>query len=465
MSFNGNLQPSGDAGEDLTTKGDLHGYSTENTRLPVGADTNILQANSATSTGLEWIVAGGGGGIEQSFTITGSGTTTPTSQTGFKGIIMDMRDVTGGTLTCNVDGSAYLVGTSGNAYALAVNPTTSLNFVGAGAGRQLTTASYVQASNKTTGASSPIGLWCDPTGANWGHGGGLSDGNVYGTMGVTSQWDITSFIDDLDLYSDNTNGSTRTTGCCWRYTGNGTTDVPSNPVDHTGGTGVFGGTYTNSIQVGMTGYFNGEGFKKVDYNYIYPDGAWRAGGGAIGEQPVHTDPIDNDMYGLHTTITQQNYFTTGRQHDKMYKWEVPVGNIFGNIAYIDNSSSASNSGLGICASTTNGDACVYQEKDISAQLTDMVDISFTNDGLWCIVAGASGNLYSYVLTVAYDLTTATYDQTYSTSAQSTSIGGVQVKADGEAVYVLDSTSAPNSIFEYNTIGALAGTARIVIIGS
>jgi len=61
LSFNGNLQPSSDAGEDLTTKGDLHGYSTVNTRFPVGSDTNILQANSATSTGLEWIASGGGG--------------------------------------------------------------------------------------------------------------------------------------------------------------------------------------------------------------------------------------------------------------------------------------------------------------------------------------------------------------------------------------------------------------------
>ena len=83
MSFNGNLQPSSDVGEDLTNKGDLHTFSTENTALPVGADTRILQANSATSTGLEWIVAGGGG-IAEDFTVTTKTTTTPTSQTGVK---------------------------------------------------------------------------------------------------------------------------------------------------------------------------------------------------------------------------------------------------------------------------------------------------------------------------------------------------------------------------------------------
>ncbi len=54
MSFNGNLQPSSDAGEDLTTKGDIHGYSTENTRVPVGSDTQVLNADSTASLGIDW---------------------------------------------------------------------------------------------------------------------------------------------------------------------------------------------------------------------------------------------------------------------------------------------------------------------------------------------------------------------------------------------------------------------------
>ena len=60
MSFNGNLQPSSDAGEDLTTKGDIHGYSTENTRVPIGTDEYVLTADSTNSYGFAWKEAAGG---------------------------------------------------------------------------------------------------------------------------------------------------------------------------------------------------------------------------------------------------------------------------------------------------------------------------------------------------------------------------------------------------------------------
>jgi len=60
LSFNGNLQPSSDAGEDLTTKGDVHGFSTENTRVPIGTDNYVLTADSTNSYGLAWKEAAGG---------------------------------------------------------------------------------------------------------------------------------------------------------------------------------------------------------------------------------------------------------------------------------------------------------------------------------------------------------------------------------------------------------------------
>ena len=44
----------GGAASPLTTKGDLFTYSLEDARLPVGTDNQLLVANSATPSGLEW---------------------------------------------------------------------------------------------------------------------------------------------------------------------------------------------------------------------------------------------------------------------------------------------------------------------------------------------------------------------------------------------------------------------------
>jgi len=75
----------------LTTKGDLYTYSTTDARLGVGTNGQILSANSATATGLEWIDAP-----------TGGGATT----------LSELTDVTSATQT-----AGFVLASSGGAYA------------------------------------------------------------------------------------------------------------------------------------------------------------------------------------------------------------------------------------------------------------------------------------------------------------------------------------------------------------
>ena len=49
-----------DSGTDLTTKGDVHGYSTSNTRIPVGDDDTVLTADSSEALGVKWATPAGG---------------------------------------------------------------------------------------------------------------------------------------------------------------------------------------------------------------------------------------------------------------------------------------------------------------------------------------------------------------------------------------------------------------------
>lgn len=45
----------------LTTKGDIYGRSTVDSRIPVGADSFVLTADSTQALGLKWVAPGGGG--------------------------------------------------------------------------------------------------------------------------------------------------------------------------------------------------------------------------------------------------------------------------------------------------------------------------------------------------------------------------------------------------------------------
>ena len=56
------LAPGSDEGTDLTTKGDIHGYSSSNTRIPIGDNDQVLTADSSQALGLKWATPAGGGG-------------------------------------------------------------------------------------------------------------------------------------------------------------------------------------------------------------------------------------------------------------------------------------------------------------------------------------------------------------------------------------------------------------------
>ena len=106
------------------------------------------------------------------------------------------------------------------------------------------------------------------------------------------------------------------------------------------------------------------------------------------------------------------------------------------------------------------------ELDHSAQFTgDGLDCSVTSDGKFCAILSQAGNIYGYELATAWDLSTSSFTASFSTTAQSSDIRGVQIHPSGNSVYVLDGQNATNNpIFEYDTSGAVNGNIKIVIIG-
>jgi len=60
-------------GSPLSTKGDIHGFTTVDARVPVGADAQVLTADSAEALGIKWAAAAGGAGTATPAYLTGFG--------------------------------------------------------------------------------------------------------------------------------------------------------------------------------------------------------------------------------------------------------------------------------------------------------------------------------------------------------------------------------------------------------
>lgn len=97
-------------------------------------------------------------------------------------------------------------------------------------------------------------------------------------------------------------------------------------------------------------------------------------------------------------------------------------------------------------------ASYSQSFDISAQDTAVTGLLFKPDGLKMYVTGsANDSIYEYDLSSAWDVSTASYLQSFSLASQDTVPAGTFLKPDGTKMYVTGTVN--DSIFEYDLSSA------------
>lgn len=93
-------------------------------------------------------------------------------------------------------------------------------------------------------------------------------------------------------------------------------------------------------------------------------------------------------------------------------------------------------------------AVFSQNFSIAAQETAPGAISFKGDGTKMFIGGAIGDsIYEYTLSTPWDVSTASYTQSFSVASQETNIGGLQFSTDGTEMFIVGTIS--DSVFRYS----------------
>jgi hypothetical protein len=106
-------------------------------------------------------------------------------------------------------------------------------------------------------------------------------------------------------------------------------------------------------------------------------------------------------------------------------------------------------------------ASFSQSFSVSTQEIQPRGLAFNNDGTKMFVTGGSGDdVNEYTLSTGFDVSTATYSQNFSVSAQIISPSGIAFNSDGTKMFICGSTN--DSVFEYAlTSGFNVSTASFI----
>jgi len=96
-------------------------------------------------------------------------------------------------------------------------------------------------------------------------------------------------------------------------------------------------------------------------------------------------------------------------------------------------------------------AAFNQSVDVSAQIDAVAGLAFKPDGTQLYGVGSNSNeLYQYSLSTAFGVSTRSFDQSLDLSVQIGSPGGVTFKPDGNELYICDNSNANISQFSLST---------------
>tara|TARA_R110002126_G_scaffold61868_1_gene159756 strand:+ start:188 stop:1390 length:1203 start_codon:yes stop_codon:yes gene_type:complete len=399
--MSGGMKGGGGVSEEmLTTKGDTHGYTTENARVPIGTNDQVLTADSTTALGLAWKTSGGG--IEYS-ELTTATTFTPTVQTGLVKVTVDGTDMTSGNIDVNVDGSSIKNVTAGTFENRVVNPATSLSIVS-----NTATAPAFSAASYDSVSFSIASQETNPRGMDF-----KPDGTIMYIMGNNTAWQYT-----LSTAWDLSTASYASKSFFAGAQDNSTYDIKFKPD----GTSMYiVGSTSDSV-----------------HQYTLST-AWDISTASYASKSLSVTSQDNSPLGLTFKPDGTIMYIAGNQNDSIYQYTLSTAWDLSTASYASKLFS------------------------VSSQLNQALAVVFNSDGTKMYVSRNTSDAtsYQYSLSTAWDITTSSYDSaSFSFLTQDIYPSKISFSSDATKMFMLGGFN--KTVYQYSTAGTFAGTARISI---
>jgi len=191
-------------------------------------------------------------------------------------------------------------------------------------------------------------------------------------------------------------------------------------------------------------------------------------------QSFDVSPQDPDPQGLAFKPDGSQLYVVGNSNDNVYQYglstafdvstasfrrsldvspqdSTPKGLAFkpdGSQLYVVGDANINVYQYGLSTAFDISTASFSQSFDVSSQILDPTGLAFKPDGSQLYVDGGEfDKINQYGLSTAYDVSTASFSQSFDVSPQDTDSVGVAFKPDGSQMYVVGRSNA--SVFEYS----------------
>jgi sugar lactone lactonase YvrE len=343
----------------------------------------------------------------------------------------------------------------------------------------ISTASYVQNFSVVTEETNPTGLFFKPDGTKMYVLGALGDDvNEYN---LSTAWDISSasYVQTFSVKSQETAPSDlffKPDGTKMYVVGSSGDDVNeynlSTPWDVSTASYVQN-FFVSAQETSPTGLFfkpDGSGFYVVgsgtDEVHQYTIGGFSVAAQDLAPTGLFFKPDGTKMYVLGSTGDDVN------EYDLSSAWDISTASYLQNFSvasqegspgdfyfkldgtkmYVIGSSGTDVNEYTLSTAWNVSSASYVQNFSISAQETGPTDLFFKPDGTKMYVLGTTGDdINEYTLSTPWDISTASYVQNFSVAAQEIIPQGLFFKPDGTKMYVIG--SAGDDVNEYDLSSA------------